>query len=62
MIPCRAGSVVPSPAQANFGFNFTCGMKAKNKAVIQGEITYHDTGTSVIGTKTFKTDQASRRR
>jgi hypothetical protein len=40
--------------EADFGFNFTCGMKAKNKAVIQGEITYHDTGTSVIGTKTFK--------
>jgi hypothetical protein len=39
---------------ADFGFNFTCAMKAKNKAVIQGQITYHDTGTSVIGTKTFK--------
>jgi hypothetical protein len=33
---------------ANFGFNFTCGMVAKNKAVIKGEITYHDTGTSTI--------------
>jgi hypothetical protein len=33
---------------ANFGFNFTCEMTAKNKAVIRGEITYHDTGTSVI--------------
>jgi len=34
--------------EANFGFNFTCEMTAKNKAVIRGEITYHDTGTSVI--------------
>jgi hypothetical protein len=39
---------------ANFGFNFTCGMTAKNKAVIKGQITYHDTGTSVVDTKTFK--------
>jgi hypothetical protein len=39
---------------ANFGFNFTCEMRDNNKAVIKGEITYHDTGTSVIGTKTFK--------
>jgi hypothetical protein len=34
--------------EANFGFNFTCEMTAKNKAVIKGEITYHDTGTSTI--------------
>jgi len=34
--------------EANFGFNFTCEMTAKNKAVIKGQITYHDTGTSVI--------------
>jgi hypothetical protein len=40
--------------EANFGFNFTCEMTAKNKAVIKGQITYHDTGTSTIGTKTFK--------
>ena len=33
---------------ANFGFNFTCEMTAKNKAVIKGQITYHDTGTSEI--------------
>jgi hypothetical protein len=32
--------------EANFGFNFTCEMTAKNKAVIKGQITYHDTGTS----------------
>jgi hypothetical protein len=40
--------------EANFGFNFTCEMRANNKAVIKGQITYHDTGTSVVGTKTFK--------
>jgi hypothetical protein len=39
---------------ANFGFNFTCEMKAKNKAVIKGQITYHDTGSSVIGSVKFK--------
>ena len=52
--PVPGGAVGSFTGAANFGFNFTCGMKAKNKAVIQGEITYHDTGTSVIGTKTFK--------
>lgn len=40
--------------EANFGFNFTCEMRAKNTAVIKGQITYHDTGTSVVGLKTFK--------
>jgi hypothetical protein len=34
---------------ANFGFNFTCEMTDKNKAVIKGEITYHDTATSTVG-------------
>ena len=33
---------------ANFGFNFTCEVTAKNKEVIKGEITYHDTGTSKV--------------
>ena len=33
--------------EANFGFNFTCEMKG-GKAVIRGEITYHDSGTSII--------------
>ena len=33
---------------ANFGFNFTCEMTDKSKAVIKGEITYHDTGTSKV--------------
>jgi hypothetical protein len=44
-IPEVAGSFT---GEANFGFNFTCGMRAKNKAVITGEITYHDTGTSTV--------------
>ena len=39
--------------EANFGFNFTCEMRAKNKAVITGQITYHDTGASVVGAKAF---------
>ena len=53
MIPCRAASSEGAEidgaftGEANFGFNFTCEMRAKNKAVIKGEITYHDTGTSV---------------
>ena len=34
-------------ADANFGFNFTCEMKG-GKAVIRGQITYHDRGTSTI--------------
>jgi hypothetical protein len=34
--------------EANFGFNFTCEMTAKNKAVIKGQITYHDTGTTSL--------------
>jgi hypothetical protein len=34
--------------EANFGFNFTCEMTDKNKAVIKGEITYHDTGTTSL--------------
>jgi hypothetical protein len=34
--------------EANFGFNFTCEVTAKNKEVIKGEITYHDTGTSKV--------------
>ena len=52
--PVPGGVIRSFTGAADFGFNFTCGMKAKNKAVIQGQITYHDTGTSVIGTKTFK--------
>jgi hypothetical protein len=35
--------------EANFGFNFSCDMNERTKrAVIKGEITYHDSGTSII--------------
>src|SRR5215211_4318059 len=34
--------------EANFGFNFTCEMRSANKALIQGEITYHDSGPSLF--------------
>jgi hypothetical protein len=40
--------------EANFGFNFTCEMKTKKKAVIKGQITYHDTGPSVVEGLKFK--------
>jgi hypothetical protein len=56
--PVESGSLPPLASEfdvlgdftgeANFGFNFTCEMTAKNKAVIKGQITYHDTGTSKI--------------
>jgi hypothetical protein len=60
--PVPSGVILPPEAEidpidgaytgeANFGFNFTCEMTAKNKAVIKGQITYHDTGTSEIGTE-----------
>jgi hypothetical protein len=60
--PVSSGVILPPEAEidpidgaytgeANFGFNFTCEMTAKNKAVIKGQITYHDTGTSEIGTE-----------
>ena len=42
--PCRRRRSFTG--EANFGFNFTCEMTDKNKAVIKGEITYHDTSTS----------------
>ena len=51
------GSVIPVDididgayqGEANFGFTFTCDVNTKAKrAEIKGQITYHDTGTSVI--------------
>ena len=60
----RGGGQIDEPAQggvipvdidgayqgeANFGFTFTCDVNTKAKrAEIKGQITYHDTGTSVI--------------
>jgi hypothetical protein len=35
--------------EANFGFNFTCEMNQRaRKAVIKGEITYHDSPSSIV--------------
>jgi hypothetical protein len=58
---CRAtggGYLAPDnilfKGQADFGFNFTCEVETENKrAVIRGEITYHDRGPVTVGTKTF---------
>jgi hypothetical protein len=47
--PADGGPVSVFKGQANFGFNFTCEVTAKNKEVIKGDITYHDTGTSTVG-------------
>ena len=65
MIPCPAASSDRRierrlHGEANFGFNFTCEMTDKNKAVIKGEITYHDTGTSVVDGLPFTADPAAR--
>ena len=45
MIPCEGKLSGTSIGEANFGFNFTCEVTAKNKEVVKGEITYHDSGT-----------------
>jgi hypothetical protein len=34
---------------ANFGFNFTCHVDNRDRAVIRGKITYHDSGVSSVG-------------
>jgi hypothetical protein len=49
--PLSGGPVSVFQSQANFGFNFTCQMKTANKALIQGEITYHDSPSTVDGIK-----------
>ena len=46
--PQDSGLALNFQGEANFGFNFTCEMSTNNKAVIKGEITYHDTGASVV--------------
>ena len=46
VLPNRSDVDGDFTGEANFGFNFTCEMTAKKKAVIKGQITYHDTGTS----------------
>jgi hypothetical protein len=51
--PLPGGPVSVYNGTANFGFNFTCEMKGPNKAMISGEITYHDSASSTIGVQTF---------
>ena len=48
---------------ANFGFNFTCDMETAKKAVIKGQITYHDDPSTIVGgAPTVPRDQAPRHR
>ena len=48
--PLPGGPVSVYDGDANFGFNFTCEMnKRAKRALIMGEITYHDSGASTIG-------------
>jgi hypothetical protein len=58
---CRAtgGGTLPPQVglykgQANFGFNFTCEVETeKKRAVIRGEVTYHDRGPVTIEGEEF---------
>ena len=46
--PLDGGVVGVYEGDANFGFNFTCHMEtAKRKAVIRGQITYHDDPSAI---------------
>jgi hypothetical protein len=50
--PLDGGPVSDFQGRANFGFNFTCEMetvKKKKRAVIKGQITYHDNASTVGG-------------
>jgi hypothetical protein len=48
--PFPGGPVGVYRGDANFGFNFTCRMDGRaDRAVIKGQITYHDSATSTIG-------------
>ena len=47
--PFPGGPVGVYDGDANFGFNFTCHMDGKaNRAVIRGQITYHDSAASTV--------------
>jgi hypothetical protein len=46
--PTDGGPVSVFQGRANFGFNFTCEMKG-NKAQIKGQITYHDSPSTIDG-------------
>ena len=45
--PLDGGPVSVFQGDANFGFNFTCEMATAKRAVIRGEITYHDSPSSI---------------
>ena len=47
--PFPGGPVGVYDGDANFGFNFTCHVDSRDRAVIRGQITYHDSGTSTVG-------------
>jgi hypothetical protein len=47
--PLPGGPVSVYNGTADFGFNFTCEMKGANKAMISGQITYHDSAASTVG-------------
>jgi hypothetical protein len=48
--PLPGPSLGEYTGDANFGFNFTCEMETtKKKAVIKGEITYHDDPSKIFG-------------
>lgn len=48
--PLDGGPVSVFQGRANYGFNFTCEAEtAKRKAVIKGQITYHDSASTVDG-------------
>ncbi len=46
--PLPGGPVSVFDGDANFGFNFTCHMDRRDRAVIRGQITYHDSAASSI--------------
>ncbi len=47
--PFPGGPVGIYDGTANFGFNFTCHMDRADRAVIKGNITYHDSAASTVG-------------
>ena len=47
--PLPGGPVSVFDGDANFGFNFTCHVDNRDRAVIRGKITYHDPGVSTVG-------------
>jgi len=46
--PLPGGPESVFEGDANFGFNFTCHVDNRDRAVIRGKITYHDRGASTV--------------